>query len=137
MRLIDADALDDEVMHLFIAITGNPKQSTVVNECKSSFRNMIEEQPTVGEWIPVQENAYPKEKGWYQCTCDDRKVGEQIWPNHTIVRDLFWNSSRKEFVDNVRYSENGHKDIEKYFWTKYVTAWRPLPEPYQTEGGTL
>ena len=47
MRLIDADALDEEVMHLFIAITGTPKQSTVVNECKKSFRKMIDEQPTI------------------------------------------------------------------------------------------
>ena len=45
-RYIDADVLDDEVMHLFITITGNPKQHTVVNECKNSFRRMIEEQPT-------------------------------------------------------------------------------------------
>ena len=58
MRLIDADILDDDVMHLFISITGNPKQHTVVNECRSSFRRMIEEQPPVeavpvvhGEWI--------------------------------------------------------------------------------------
>ena len=58
MRLIDADLLDYEVMNLFITITGNPKQHTVVNECKSSFRRMIEEQPTVepvrGEWIDTQ-----------------------------------------------------------------------------------
>lgn len=47
MRLIDADMLDEEVMHLFIAITGTPKQSTVVNECKKSFRKMIDEQPTI------------------------------------------------------------------------------------------
>ena len=47
MRLIDADALDEEVMHLFIAITGAPKQSTVVNECRKSFRKMIDEQPTI------------------------------------------------------------------------------------------
>lgn len=47
MRLIDADALDEEVMHLFITITGAPKQSTVVNECKRSFRKMIDEQPTI------------------------------------------------------------------------------------------
>ena len=46
-RLIDADILDDEVMHLFISITGNPKQHTVANECKSLFRRIIEEQPTV------------------------------------------------------------------------------------------
>lgn len=55
MRLIDADLLDEEVMHLFITITGNQKQHTVVNECKSSFRRMIEEQPTVepvrGKWV--------------------------------------------------------------------------------------
>lgn len=47
MRLIDADMLDEEVMHLFITITGTPKQSTVVNECKKSFRKMIDEQPTI------------------------------------------------------------------------------------------
>lgn len=47
MRLIDANMLDEEVMHLFIAITGTPKQSTVVNECKKSFRKMIDEQPTI------------------------------------------------------------------------------------------
>ena len=58
MRLIDADKLDEEIMHLFITISGNPKQSTVVNECKSSFRRIIDEQPTIeaqpmvhGEWI--------------------------------------------------------------------------------------
>lgn len=58
MRLINADKLDEEVMNLFITITGNPKQNTVVNECKSSFRRMIDEQPTIeaapvvhGEWV--------------------------------------------------------------------------------------
>ena len=45
-RLIDANALDDEVMNFFLAITGNPKQTTVVRECKESFRRMIDEQPT-------------------------------------------------------------------------------------------
>lgn len=49
MRLIDADALDDEIAHFFLAITGNPKQATVVRECKKSFQRMIEEQPTVYE----------------------------------------------------------------------------------------
>lgn len=67
MRLIDADLLDEEVMHLFITITGKPKQHTVVNECKSSFRRMIEEQPTVepvrGEWLECQTN-----NGYYECS---------------------------------------------------------------------
>lgn len=47
MRLIDADLLDEEVMYWFMCMTGNPKPSTVVNQCKSSFRNMIDEQLTV------------------------------------------------------------------------------------------
>lgn len=57
-RLIDANALDDEVTNFFLAITGNPKQTTVVRECKESFRRMIDEQPTVyanNGWIPVSE----------------------------------------------------------------------------------
>lgn len=80
-------------------------------------------------WIPVEEGC-PTEKGWYQCTCDDRRTGGQIWKNHTLVRELFWNPSINEFIDNIRYAENGHKNQERYSWTKYVTAWRPLHEPY-------
>lgn len=54
MRLVDADLLDEEVMYWFMCMTGNPKPTTVVNECKSSFRNMIDEQPTV-DAVPVEE----------------------------------------------------------------------------------
>lgn len=76
-------------------------------------------------WIPVEEKL-PEEKGWYQCTCSDK----EIW-NDDIVRDLYYYPEIKEFVDNIRYEANGLKDIEKYYWTKYVTAWQPLPEPYK------
>lgn len=47
MRLIDADLLDEEIMYWSMAITGNPKSTTIINECKSSFRRMIEDQPTI------------------------------------------------------------------------------------------
>lgn len=97
MRLIDADKLDEEAMYLFVAISGNPKQHTVVNECKSSFRRMIEEQPTVeakevvhGEWIYNEYYTWecgncgfhpfkgfiPKEPGFNYCPncgCDMRE----------------------------------------------------------------
>ena len=59
-RLIDADVLDEEVRNFFLTITGEPKQATVVRECKESFRRMIDEQPTVyvnAGWIPVEEGA--------------------------------------------------------------------------------
>ena len=64
-RLIDANALDDEVMNFFLAITGNPKQTTVVRECKESFRRMIDEQPTIyadDGWIPVSKRLPEPDK---------------------------------------------------------------------------
>lgn len=69
-RLIDADILDNNVMHLFISITGNPKQHTVVNECKSSFRRMIEEQPTV-EAVPVVHGEWVNDEGYDKWTCSE------------------------------------------------------------------
>lgn len=69
----------------------------------------------------------PEEKGWYQCTCSDK----EIW-NDDIVRDLYYYPGIKEFVDNIRYENNGLKNIEKYVWTKYVTAWQQ-PKPYKAK----
>lgn len=46
-RLIDANALDEEVRNFFLTIIGDPSQAMVVRECKESFRKMIDEQPTV------------------------------------------------------------------------------------------
>lgn len=78
-------------------------------------------------WIPVEERL-PEEKGWYQCTCSDK----EIW-NDDIVRDLYYYPGIKEFVDNIRYETNGLKNIEKFFWTKYVTAWQQQPKPYKAK----
>ena len=78
-------------------------------------------------WIPVSEKL-PEEKGWYQCTCSDK----EIW-NDDIVIDLYYYPEIKEFVDNIRYEANGLKNIEKFFWTKYVTAWQQLPKPYKAK----
>lgn len=78
-------------------------------------------------WIPVEERL-PEEKGWYQCTCSDKG----IW-NDDIVRDLYYYPEIKEFVDNIRYETNGLKNIEKFFWTKYVTAWQQQPKPYKAK----
>lgn len=113
MRLIDADALDEEVMHLFIAITGNPKQTTVVNECKRSFRQMIEDQPTVGEWIPVEERL-PK-WGERALTCDAKG-------NIHIMTEL-----------KIPGKPFGVGENHPRFFP--VVAWMPLPEPYRPEGG--
>ncbi len=89
------------------------------------YQKGIEDGKKDNDWIPVEEKL-PEEKGWYQCTCSDK----EIW-NDDIVRDLYYYPEIKEFVDNIRYEANGLKDIEKYYWTKYVTAWQFQPKPYK------
>lgn len=92
------------------------------NECLETMQRN-----TNNSWIPVEERL-PEEKGWYQCTCSNK----EIW-NDDIVKDLYYYPGIKEFVDNIRYEANGLKNIEKFFWTKYVTAWQQLPKPYKAK----
>lgn len=124
-RLIDADKLDEEAMHLFIAITGNPKQSTVVNECKKTFRNMIDEQPTadipdtnVGEWIPITEKL-PDPLNC--CLVTLEAEGE-------LVVDIAY-----RYEDKFFYPEDGFGEKDKGFT---IIAWIHLPGPYKPEGGS-
>ena len=137
-RLIDANTLYDEVMNLFIAITGNPKQTTVVRECKESFRRMIDEQPTVyvnDDWIPVSErlpeehdSIFARFKGtdtWNDALFE--KTSDEV--NVTIEYD---DGSRKT---TTSYTLDGVWEIEKRqrVAKRKVIAWKPLPEPYKGE----
>lgn len=119
--LIDANALDEEVRNFFLAITGNPKQSTVVRECKESFRKMIDEQPTVYEvndWIPVEERLPEEgEKIFYDMqlvTLEDGEVCLGVYRN----QENEWWTRRQQGEE--RYT-NKHD----------VVAWQPLPKPYK------
>lgn len=122
-RLIDANALDEEVRNFFLAITGNPKQATVVKECKESFRRIIDEQPTVYEandWIPVEE-WLPKAR--------QHDNGEPI-EFITMIKGagvptvLSINEQDEWFsYDEMFYGEGRYNNYD-------VVAWQPLPEPY-------
>lgn len=112
-RLIDANTLDEEVMNFFLAITGNPKQSTIVRECKETFRRMIDEQPTVctdNNWIPYTEQSGPKKEGIYLVTCDDEEYPVK----------------RMRFKECLWYWTYGIYDGK-------ILAWQPLPKPYKGE----
>lgn len=100
-----------------------PVSKEFLKDCKGTAKKYKREN---NSWIPMK-NGLPKEKGWYCCTCSDK----EIW-GKDIVRQLYYYPERKQFVDNIKYESNGLKEIEKFFWTKYVTAWQPLPEPYKT-----
>lgn len=86
---------------------------------------LIKSQPTTDGWIPCSKEL-PKEEGWYQCSC----YSPERW-SKGLVRDLYWYPTSQQFVDNIRYSTNGFDDIKKYYWTEWVIAWQPLPQPYK------
>lgn len=112
-RLIDANALDEEVRNFFLTIIGDPSQSTVVRECKESFRRMIDEQPTVYEandWIPVDERL-PESDGFYLATLDGEICGQE-----------------EAFTGLAEFEHGKWIDDEEGY--KCVIAWQPLPEPY-------
>lgn len=122
-RLIDANALDEEVRNFFLTIIGDPSQSTVVRECKESFRRMIDEQPTVYEandWIPVEE-WLPKAR--------QHDNGEPIEfiamiKGAGVPTVLSINEQDEWFsYDEMFYGEGRYNNYD-------VVAWKPLPEPY-------
>lgn len=112
-RLIDANVLDNEVANFFLTITGNPKQTTVVRECKESFRRMIDEQPTVyanDGWIPV-EDGLPEETGYYLVHLS-RKLPNEDYSDMVVV---LFDGIEKEFM----------------CYANLIIAWQPLPERYK------
>lgn len=121
-RLIDANALDEEVRNFFLTIIGDPSQSTVVRECKESFRRIIDEQPTVYEandWIPVEE-WLPKAR--------QHDNGEPIEfiamiKGAGVPTVLSINEQDEWFsYDEMFYGEGRYNNYD-------VVAWQPLPEP--------
>lgn len=147
-RLIDANALDDEVMNFFLAITGNPKQTTVVRECKESFRKMIDEQPTIyvdDGWIPVSERLpepYKLVEVTVHCSewisdydsvwvPENEKVhhGEEYLTRMGYMdKDEDWIFYDQDGCEFYCDKEFGSDKIDAY---NVVTAWKPLPEPYK------
>lgn len=150
-RLIDANALDDEVMKFFLAITGNPKQTTVVRECKESFRRMIDEQPTIyadDGWIPVSERLPEPDKMVVVTVHCSEWISDydSVWvpENEKIHHDeeyLVRMGYMGKDGDWIFYDKDGCEIYcDKEFGTdktdvyNVVTAWKPLPEAYK--GGT-
>ncbi|NSG13168.1 hypothetical protein HFM87_16235 [Blautia producta] len=125
-RLIDANALDEEVRNFFLAITGDPSQAMVVRECKESFRRIIDEQPTVykaNDWILVDERL-PEAR--------QHDNGEPIEFIAMIKRAgvptvLSINEQDKWFrYDEMFCGEGRYNNYD-------VVAWQPLPNPYKGE----
>lgn len=74
------------------------------------FELWLEEQPTVGEWIPCSERL-PEESGKY--------LGQLDWGN---ITDIYFSKKWQKW--NAHDSQEPKHAIE-------VVAWMPLPEPYK------
>lgn len=98
MRLIDADVLKEKINTAFFSEIGK----------------IIDDTPTVNEWVPVSERL-PEENGKYIASLED-----SVYPQAS-----FFNG--KWFMRSL----NG---IAREFGEYEVIAWMPLPEPYREDG---
>lgn len=146
-RLIDADVLDEEVRNFLLAITGNPKQATVVRECKESFRKMIDEQPTAYEandWIPCSKRL-PEQERWVLATVmhsawvsdyDSKWVKKEEKIHHQKSFGTYLahvNTFGKWIFLDEGYETTCEKEVGNDHGRVYdvAVAWQPLPEPYR------
>lgn len=127
MRLIDADALTEEINSIRMTITGLRAGKGVLAEYAKHYREsvtrIIDEQPTVGRqdnWIPVSERL-PEEPG------------KDLDPDDVL--------GYPEYIVTIEYAEkattlfylgegNWYDEITENYYN--VTAWIELPEAYST-----
>lgn len=94
--------------------------------------SIIENQPKIGEWIPVSERLpNDRDNRFYMCTVENHEEDPPMFCQYEEQYGFgFWNDIYDEhtlgFVDS-EFKTNEELGYEK------VVAWMPLPEPYQPE----
>ena len=125
--MIDEKKLIEEIKNIRITITGLRAEKGILSEYTKHLKDLviqiIDDQPKVGEWIPVEEGL-PEE--------------------HEIV-DITYVSEIYEYKDDgdifyiERVTGTAYYKDEKWFdeYDEYiledVIAWKPRPEPYRKE----
>lgn len=149
-RLIDADALMEEINSLSVTVTGaSIEMKEAMKHCRESAVRIIEEQPTVGEWIPVEERL-PEDNTAVLATVRHRRwicdydLGESEWTNHpeycevcTVYRDgdEYCKMDDSDY-DNITYVPVAEQKENIAYPIEEVVAWMPLPEQYKKESKT-
>ena len=81
-------------------------------------------------WILVSEKL-PKKHDWYQCTLKDGRVNDYYWNG----KDWLDNGKKHLFDIYEIYSPLTKEKIkakdESVYWTDWVVAWMPMPEPWR------
>ena len=98
-------------------------------------RKLIVDAPEVApepKWIPVSERL-PEKYGWYMCTLKDYRVNTYYWNN----KGEWIDNGKKHFFElyNISSRYTGEDIIAEQegsvYWTDWVIAWMPLPNPYK------
>lgn len=106
--MIDEKKLIEDVTKSWVLDTHvTDEASRVHSQEHRHLLHLIERQPKVGEWIPV-EKALPKESGWYFVTLSDG----------TVELDQFFAGELNNFWRG-------------FVGETYTVAWQPLPKPYE------
>lgn len=110
------------------------------NECNSYWINIICSQPKVGDWVLCSERlpGNAKHKGAfcpkYQIMTEYGVTEGWYNPDHESWYVLFWFMYP---IHEYKYIDFERGDIPKVVKvpraSKIVTAWRPLPEPWEGE----
>lgn len=132
-------------------INGKP-QKTPMMKAIEDFMRVVEEQPKVGEWIPVSERL-PDNEQEVEITYVNKhwKTGEPLYFTcRAFYTDGTMNTEESDYVwnetDNWEYNEKLDAYIIPEGWwervsfaeefgviDKPVIAWQPLPEPYEEQ----
>lgn len=148
MRLIDADELMEEIKSLSVTVTGTGiEMKEAMKHCRESVMRVIEEQLTVVEWIPVEEQL-PEDETSVLATVRHRRwicdydLGESEWYEHpeyyevcTVYRDGDeYHKMDDSDYDNISYIPVADQEEDIAYPIEEVVAWMPLPEPYKKDG---
>lgn len=110
MRLIDADSVIKTIagMQKAYPITDRRQRAIGIRVALFDCRNLIENQPTISQWIPVSERLPQASK------------------------HILFSVKGKSYASYGFYNDGIWTDINGAWYTdKEVNAWMPLPEPYK------
>ena len=91
--------------------------------------SIIEDQPKVGEWIPIK----------YHETTDDDGIDKNIYPLFLDCKmpdngqDILICTKGGLIGYDTCFDDDGYYLDSSLDWIDDVVAWMPLPEPYRTE----
>ena len=122
-RLIEL--LEDEILRIDTESTpgcGNlyGRDASVMKNTLNFVIDLINEQPKVNGWIPVEERL-PEEKKFY----------EEIMRSPLCLVTVL---SDDELMVDIDRTVNGVWTLEESFDKPKIIAWQPLQEPYEVKG---